>query len=372
MPQNNPNGYGSPSEIDELEALLAQQRQYESGGRLGGFGRFLNNLAAPANPIGKFGARILAASGNPLGQAQLAGAQEREAIGARVREIQAGQAEAERRRRAIQGAFGSRPELLALAGVDPSAAARAYAEDLKPVTLSEGQTLNRFGQAPVTAPKAIFSGDQAFSVSPEGLVPLGRREPTVAEKQAAAQAAALAAYRERELAIQQQNANTAARRVGGGSGGAALQKYAATEAQNAKNANESYSLLEEAEKLLKTEGVTGSGLGAFGDAAARFAGFSTKGAQITAALKPIAAKLVATVPRFEGPQGVLDVKLYREAAGALDDPELTVEERLQAINKIRQINSKYAPPDANIGTSGLADVSLPAKANRRPLSYFEK
>lgn len=144
-----------------------------------------------------------------------------------------------------------------------------------------------------------------------------------------------------QLAIQTQDAVTRA------GGVAAAQETAKTGAELAqkdlkrtRDADETLRLLDEAERLLPN--ATGGGLAALRDRGAAFFGKSTEGAQNTAALNLLSAKLVANVPRFEGPQSNIDVQFYREAAGDLANPTLPVDTRLAAARTMRSLQQKYA------------------------------
>jgi hypothetical protein len=97
--------------------------------------------------------------------------------------------------------------------------------------------------------------------------------------------------------------------------------------------------LTQAEPLIDI--ATGSATGAAVDKGAAFFGKSTDGANATAQLKVIQAKLMTEMPRMEGPQSDRDVELYREAAGQLGDPTVPREQKKAAIKAIREINQKY-------------------------------
>jgi hypothetical protein len=98
-------------------------------------------------------------------------------------------------------------------------------------------------------------------------------------------------------------------------------------------------LIKEAKTLLPK--ATGSGLGAVRDIAAATVGQSTEGAQNLASLKAIQAQLILKSPRLEGPQGVLDLKLYEEAAGNIGNPFVPAETKLRALETLERINNKY-------------------------------
>lgn len=109
-----------------------------------------------------------------------------------------------------------------------------------------------------------------------------------------------------------------------------------------RDANETLTLLEEAEKLLPNS-ISGrfESLGAQG--AANF-GLSTEGARASARLKVIGGLLTSKTPRMQGPQSDKDVQLYREMAGDLANENLPWQTRLSALQGIRSLNQKYAAP----------------------------
>lgn len=91
-------------------------------------------------------------------------------------------------------------------------------------------------------------------------------------------------------------------------------------------------------------------------------GVSTESSRADRQLKILSAKLVGTVPRFEGPQGVLDVQLYQEAAGDLANTQLPVEDRMAAAELMLDLLDDYGatgtgggntqPPATNSGAGG--------------------
>ena len=98
-------------------------------------------------------------------------------------------------------------------------------------------------------------------------------------------------------------------------------------------------LIKEAKLLLPK--ATGSGLGAVRDIAAATIGKSTEGAQNLASLKAIQAGLILKMPRLEGPQGVLDLKLYEAAAGDIGNPFVPAETKLKALETLEKFQDKY-------------------------------
>lgn len=75
---------------------------------------------------------------------------------------------------------------------------------------------------------------------------------------------------------------------------------------------------------------TGSYAGSWLDTLAGSVGYPLEGAKAAASLKILADPILKMVPRFEGPQGVLDVQTYKEAAGQLADETLPADVRRSA------------------------------------------
>jgi hypothetical protein len=98
-------------------------------------------------------------------------------------------------------------------------------------------------------------------------------------------------------------------------------------------------LIKKAKLLLPK--ATGSGLGAARDIAAATFGQSTEGAQNLASLKAIQAALILKMPRLEGPQGVLDLKLYEAAAGDIGNPFVPAATKLKALETLENFQDKY-------------------------------
>jgi hypothetical protein len=86
----------------------------------------------------------------------------------------------------------------------------------------------------------------------------------------------------------------------------------------------------------------------------QFFGVSTDDSKADQKLNIIAAKLTATVPRFEGPQGVLDVQLYQQAAGELGDTTVPTGDRIAAAELMGELLYKY-------GATGTGDGTPPSR-----------
>lgn len=124
-------------------------------------------------------------------------------------------------------------------------------------------------------------------------------------------------------------------------------------------------LLDQAETYLKT--ATGSVMGSARDSGAAVFGKSTAGAQAAAQLRIIAGQLTSKVPRMEGPQSNIDVKLYQQMAGDLGNELLPVETRLAALKELRRLNQKYASQNQK-----PAPPKAPAKPAGQALSIEER
>lgn len=114
--------------------------------------------------------------------------------------------------------------------------------------------------------------------------------------------------------------------------------------------NDSLMLLTKAKELLPqaTAGKLQEGV----KAGAAVFGKATEGSPADAQLNIISAKLVGTVPRFEGPQSNTDVQMYKEAAGNLANTSLPAADRMAAADFMMELASKYAKkPEAKSTTS---------------------
>ena len=129
-----------------------------------------------------------------------------------------------------------------------------------------------------------------------------------------------------------------------------------TTVKKPQQGKDTLSLLNGVDPLLAD--ATGSLLGAGRDAVAGAFGQATKGSAAGAKLKVIQAGLMANMPRMEGPQSDMDVKLYREAAGQIGDPTVPADIKKSAVETIRQINQKYV-------AQGQSGQGVPEGTTRR-------
>jgi hypothetical protein len=115
----------------------------------------------------------------------------------------------------------------------------------------------------------------------------------------------------------------------------------ATLQTNVKNAYEAYPVIRDIEKLLPQASSGYAQRGWTG--LTRGVGVSTDMSKADTQLDLLAPKLTMLQPRFEGPQGVLDVKLYESMAGRLADSSLPYEDRLAALEQLKNIYKRYSP-----------------------------
>jgi hypothetical protein len=130
---------------------------------------------------------------------------------------------------------------------------------------------------------------------------------------------------------------------------------------NIKNSYDAYPVIKEIEQILPNSSSGYLQRGWTG--ATRAAGVSTDMSKADSQLDILGTKLVMMQPRFEGPQGVLDVKLYEKAAGAIADTSLPYEDRMAALQTIKEIYKRYAP---NLDWSYGKDKQAPTASANPP------
>ncbi len=124
-------------------------------------------------------------------------------------------------------------------------------------------------------------------------------------------------------------------------------------------------LISQARGLLKR--ASGSGVSSAANKALQFVGVSTDATKANEALGVIGGRLTATSPRFEGPQGVLDVKLYEKMAGRVADDTLPVNDRLAALKELETIvNRNRTRRAGGGGATGGTTVSAGGKTYTFP------
>lgn len=133
--------------------------------------------------------------------------------------------------------------------------------------------------------------------------------------------------------------------------------------QKQNMANTSVTLTQWARELLPK--ATGSLVGAGIAKGKQTVGVSDESTQANTQLAIIGGQLVGQVPRFEGPQGVYDVKLYEKMAGRVGDATVPVKDRMAALDIIDALNAKYATQQqqSNLPNPTVATIGAGAPVN---------
>jgi hypothetical protein len=119
--------------------------------------------------------------------------------------------------------------------------------------------------------------------------------------------------------------------------------FAKTLAKNQTNAKDSFDLLKSASILLSSEAPSSGRLSNIVTGTREFFGGGGDASKADAQLNLLSGALTMKQPRFEGPQGVMDVILYQKLAGDLGNPNLPVPSRLATIDQMINLQKKYYP-----------------------------
>lgn len=120
-------------------------------------------------------------------------------------------------------------------------------------------------------------------------------------------------------------------------------KFAETMSKNVTNAKDSFDLMKEASKVLSSNVASSGRLSSIGTGVGEFFGADSKASQADAQLNMLSGALTMKQPRFEGPQGVLDVTLYQKLAGDLGNPNIPIPSRLATMQQMVNLQKKYYP-----------------------------
>jgi hypothetical protein len=124
-------------------------------------------------------------------------------------------------------------------------------------------------------------------------------------------------------------------------------KFYETQSKNVTNAKDSFDLMKSAGSILASNapssGFVSNVLTSAGEALNLPFGARKQESGADAQLKMLSGALTMKQPRFEGPQGVLDVTLYQKLAGDLGNPNIPVESRLQTMKDMVNLQKKYYP-----------------------------
>ena len=120
-------------------------------------------------------------------------------------------------------------------------------------------------------------------------------------------------------------------------------KFAETLAKNQTNAKDSFDLLKSASTLLSSEAPSSGRLSNIFTGTREFFGGGGEASKADAQLNLLSGALTMKQPRFEGPQGVMDVILYQKLAGDLGNANIPIASRLATIDQMVNLQKKYYP-----------------------------
>ena len=123
----------------------------------------------------------------------------------------------------------------------------------------------------------------------------------------------------------------------------AAAKFGDELAKNQRNAKDSFDLIKSASKVLSSEAPSSGRLSNIATGTMEFFGRGGEASKADAQLNLLSGALTMKQPRFEGPQGVLDVTLYQKLAGDLGNPNLPIASRLATIEQMIDLQKKYYP-----------------------------
>jgi hypothetical protein len=146
-------------------------------------------------------------------------------------------------------------------------------------------------------------------------------------------------------------------------------KFYEKQQSNVTNAKDSFDLMKQAGSILSTgapsSGALSNALTSAGEALNLPFGARRQESEADAQLKMLSGALTMKQPRFEGPQGVLDVTLYQKLAGDLGNANIPVESRLATMKQMVGLQKKYYPGgdwdtiDTKLNEPGKVTVGKP-------------
>jgi hypothetical protein len=123
----------------------------------------------------------------------------------------------------------------------------------------------------------------------------------------------------------------------------AAAKFSEELLKNQKNAKDSFDLMKSASTLLSSEAPSSGRLSNIATGVGEFFGGGGEASKADARLNLLSGALTMKQPRFEGPQGVMDVILYQKLAGDLGNPNIPIASRLGTIEEMIDLQKKYYP-----------------------------
>lgn len=113
--------------------------------------------------------------------------------------------------------------------------------------------------------------------------------------------------------------------------------------KNVKGAKNAFDLVKSAAEILNTNAPSSGMIQNALTGAANMINMKTEASAADQQLKLLSGALTMQQPRFEGPQGVLDVELYKQLAGDLGNPNIPINSRLATIEQMKGLMKKYYP-----------------------------
>jgi hypothetical protein len=123
----------------------------------------------------------------------------------------------------------------------------------------------------------------------------------------------------------------------------AAAKFSDELSKNQRNAKDSFDLMKSASTLLSSEAPSSGRLSNIVTGTREFFGGGGEASKADARLTLLSGALTMKQPRFEGPQGVMDVILYQKLAGDLGNPNIPIASRLGTIEEMIDLQKKYYP-----------------------------
>jgi len=114
--------------------------------------------------------------------------------------------------------------------------------------------------------------------------------------------------------------------------------------QNIKNAKGAYQAISLAAPILQSGKPSSGGLQSMVTRGREWVfGEGGEASEADSELGVLGGALTGMQPRFEGPQGVLDVKIYEQMAGRVSDSNVPTSSRMKALNTMIDLHKKYDP-----------------------------
>lgn len=148
---------------------------------------------------------------------------------------------------------------------------------------------------------------------------------------------------------------------------AAAAKFNEDYQKNVKNAKNAYRAIELAAPILQSGAPSSGGFNAAVTAVREYFGGGGDASAADTQLNVLGGALVGMQPRFEGPQGVLDVELYKQMAGDVGNPKKPIAARMAALQSMIAMQKKYDPTnDWDKLTEMLTPPKKPTKVSLQP------